>query len=103
MALSFSIKLYHVSTLEAFTLEACVAVYSLILICLSYFLIVLYDHNIWLVVFIWKPFCFIFRRFRENWDTQSSVIDSFSTFFLLSYVKLLSICMDLMVSTPACT
>ena len=71
----------HVSTLEAFALEACVAVYPLILICLSYFLIVLYDHNVWLVVFIWKPFRFIFRRFRENWDIRTSVIDSFSHFF----------------------
>ena len=90
----------HVSTLEAFALEACVAVYPLILICLSYFLIVLYDHNVRLVVFIWKPFRFIFRRFRENWDIRTSVIDSFSTFFLLSYVKILSVCADLMVSTP---
>ena len=90
----------HVSTLEAFALEACVAVYPLILICLSYFLIVLYDHNVRLVVFIWKPFLFIFRRFRENWDIRTSVIDSFSTFFLLSYAKILSVCADLMVSTP---
>ena len=90
----------HVSTLEAFALEACVAVYPLILICLSYFLIELYDSNVKLVVFIWKPFRFIFRRFRENWDIRTSVIDSFSTFFLLSYVKILSVCTDLMLSTP---
>ena len=90
----------HVSTLEAFALEACVAVYPLILICFSYFLIELYDHNVRFVVFIWKPFRFIFRRFRENWDTRTSVIDSFSTFFLLSYVKILNVCVDLMLSTP---
>ena len=90
----------HVSTLEAFALEACLAVYPLILIYLSYFLIVIYDHNVWLVVFIWKPFLFIFRRFRENWDIRTSVIDSFSTFYLLSYVKILSVCVDLMISTP---
>ena len=90
----------HVSTLEAFALEACLAVYPLILIYLSYFLIVIYDHNVRLVVFIWKPFRFIFRRFHENWDIRTSVIDSFSTFFLLSYVKILSVCVDLMISTP---
>ena len=90
----------HVSTLEAFALEACVAVYPLILICLSYFLIELYDHNVRLLVFIWKPFRFVFRQFRENWDIRTSVIDSFSTFFLLSYVKILSVCTDLIVSTP---
>ena len=90
----------HVSTLEAFALEACVAVYPLILICLSYFLIVLYDHNVRLVVFIWKPFRFIFRRFHENWDIRTSVIDSFSTFFLLSFVKILYVCAVLIISTP---
>ena len=90
----------HVSTLEAFALEACVAVYPLILICFSYFLIELYDQNVRLLVFIWRPFRFIFRQFRENWDIRTSVIDSFSTFFLLSYVKILSVCTDLMASTP---
>ena len=91
----------HVSTLEAFALEACVAVYPLILICLSYFLIKLYDHNVRLLVFIWRPFRFIFRLFRENWDIRTSVIDSFSTFFLVYYyVKILSVYTDLMVSTP---
>ena len=89
----------NVSTLQAFALDACIAVYPLILIFVSYLLIELYDRNIWCIVFVWKPFRFIFRHFRENWDIRTSVIDSFATFFLLSYVKILSVSTDLMLAT----
>ena len=37
--------------------------------------------------------------FRKTWDIRTSVIDSFATFFLLSYVKLLSISADLLIPT----
>ena len=89
----------NVDTLQVFALDACIAVYPLVLILLSYFLIELYDHNVWCIVFVWKPFHFIFRLFREHWDIRTSVIDSFATFFLLSYVKVLSVSTDLMVFT----
>ena len=86
-----------VDTLTAFTLEACVAVYPLILMVVSYLLIVLYDRNVRFIVVVWKPFRLIFRLFRDNWDIRTSV--SFATFFLLSYVKILSVSTDLMVFT----
>ena len=81
----------NVTTLEALALEVCIAVYPLILICVSYCLIELYDHNLWCIVHTWRPFRYIFRLFRENWDIRTSVIDSFATFYLLSYVKILSV------------
>ena len=89
----------NVSTLEAFALDACIAVYPMILICISYCLIELYDRNVLCIVYIWRPFRLIFRLFRENWDIRTSVIDSFATFFLLSYVKILSVSADLMTFT----
>ena len=89
----------NVSTLEAFALEACIAVYPMILTCFSYCLIELYDRNVLCIVYIWRPFRLIFRLIRENWDIRTSVIDSFATFFLLSYVKILSISADLMIFT----
>ena len=44
------------------------------------------------------PFC---RLFHESWDIHTSVIDldSLASFFLLSYVRLLSVSMDPMLST----
>ena len=89
----------NVTTLQVFALDACIALYPLVLILVSYFLIELYDRNIWCIVFIWKPFRLFFRHFRENWDIRTSVIDSFATFFLLSYVKILSTSTDLMLAT----
>ena len=75
------------------------SVYPLLLILVSYSLIKLYDDNIWCIVLIWKPFCFFFRLFRESWDIRTSVIDSFASFFLLSFVRLLSVSIDLMLAT----
>jgi hypothetical protein len=89
----------NVTTLEMFALDACIALYPLALILVSYFLIELYDRNVWCIVFIWKPFRLFFRHFRENWDIRTSVIDSFATFFLLSYVKILSTSTDMMLAT----
>ena len=89
----------NVTTLGVFALDACIALYPLVLILASYFLIELYDRNVWCIVFIWKPFHLFFRRFRDNWDIRTSVIDSFATFFLLSYVKILSTSIDLMLTT----
>ena len=89
----------NVDTLTVFALEACVALYPLVLIIVSYCLIELYGRNIWCIVVIWKPFRSVFHLFRENWDIQTSVIDSFSTFFLLSYVKILNVSADLLIFT----
>ena len=89
-----------IDTLQAFALDYCVAVYPLLLITVSYLLIELYDHNVWLIVYIWRPFHFFFKLFRRNWDVRTSVIDSFATFFVLSYVKVLSVSIDLLVYAP---
>jgi hypothetical protein len=86
-----------VDTLTAIALEACVAVYPLFLMIVSYCLIELYDRNIRCIVVIWRPFHSVFHLFREKWDIRTSVIDSFATFFLLSYVKILSVSADLLV------
>ena len=90
----------NTDTLQAFALDYCVAVYPLVLIITSYLLIELHDRNVWLVVFIWKPFRFFFKLFQHNWDVRTSVIDSFATFFLLSYVKVLSVSTNLLIYTP---
>ena len=90
----------NTDTLQAFALDYCVAVYPLVLIVVSYLMIELYDRNVRLIVCIWRPFHFFFKLFHHNWDIQTSVIDSFATFFLLSYVKILSVSTDLLAFTP---
>ena len=53
----------NVDTLTAFALEACIAVYPLFLMIVSYCLIELYGRNIWCIVVIWKPFHAVFHLF----------------------------------------
>ena len=50
-------------------------------------------------IVIWKPFRFVFHPFHDNWDIRTSVIESFATFFLLLYVKILCVSTDLMLFT----
>ena len=85
----------NVSTLEALALDYAIAIYPIFLIILSYILIALHDHNIRCLIYIWRPFNKVFSIFMRNWDIHTSVIDSFTTFFLLSYLKVLSVSSDL--------
>lgn len=59
--------------------------------------IVLYDYKVPCVVCCWRPFGTLFGKMHKKWDIRTSVIDSFATFFLLSYVKILSATFDILV------
>ena len=90
----------HTNTLQVLALDYVIAVYPLLLIALSYLLVLLYDHNVRLIVCLWKPFVSIFIRFRREWNIRNSLVDAFATFFLLSNVKILSVSMDLLMPVP---
>ena len=89
----------NVNTLEALALDYTVAIYPIVLIAISYVLIEMYDHNIRCAVYLWKPFNWIFSFFRKSWNIRTSLIDSSATFFLLLYVKILSVSGDLLMFT----
>ena len=40
-------------------------------------------------MWLWRPFHRCFVRLRRGWDTKSDIIDVFTTFFLLSYGKII--------------
>ena len=88
-----------VDTLQALALDYSIAFYPLVIIIVTYVLIELHTHNIRFIVWIWKPFHRCFARFRQQWDIRTSIIDAFATFFLLSYMKLLSVSFDLLIPT----
>ena len=85
------------NTLQVMALDYLIAVYPLLLIGLSYLLVLLYDHNVRLVVWLFKPFVSLFIRFRRQWNIRNSLVDAFATFLLLSYVKILSVSVDLLL------
>jgi hypothetical protein len=89
----------NVTTLQAVTMEYLIALYPFVLILISYILIVLHDMRVPLVVAVWKPFRRVLASFRESWDIRTSVLDSFATFFLLSYIKVLNVTADVLIPT----
>ena len=80
-------------------LDYTAALYSLFLIVLTYLLIELHSRNTKIIVCLWKHIERILMFFGENWSMQASMVDVFSTFFLLSYVKLLSVSFTLLIPT----
>jgi hypothetical protein len=57
-------------TLQTLALDYIIAVYPLLLIVMSYFLIVLYDRNVSAIVIIARPN--LSSLFRENWNLRTS-------------------------------
>ena len=85
-----------VSTLTILALDYAVAIYPILLTVVSYFLIELHARNCGIVVILWKPFRYFLGHFRRNWDSRTTVIDAYATFFLLSYTKFLTVSADLL-------
>ena len=88
-----------IGVLPTLALDYVIAVYPLLLMIISYLLIVLYDRNYRVVSMLFRPFLALFSLFKKNWDIRTSVIDAFTSFFLLSNVKFLSVSFDLLVPT----
>ena len=80
-------------------LDYTAAIYSLLLIILTYLLIELHSRNFRIVVCLWKHAEHILSFFEKNWNMRASMVNVFSTFFLLSYVKLLSVSFTLLIPT----
>ena len=89
----------NISTLQALALQYLVALYPYLLILISYIIIRLYDKNFKPVVLVLKPLKKLLTKLRISWDIRTSVIDSFATFFLLSYFKILCVSSDILVPT----
>ena len=87
------------TTLQVLTFDYLVALYPFLLIVLSQMLVKLYDSKVSFIVTAWKPFRNCLTRLRESMDVRTSIIDSFVTFFFLSYIKVLSVSCDLLVPT----
>ena len=87
----------NTNTLQVIALDYLIAVYPLIFITLSYLLLLLYDRNVRVIVCLFKPFVHLFIRFRRQWNIRNSLVDAFATSLLLSYVKILSVSMDLLL------
>ena len=80
----------NMGTLQVLALDYIIGAYPLLLIAVTYSLVELHDHNCRIVVWLWKPFCRI-SCFQRQWNIRNSLIETFVTFLLLSYVMYLLI------------
>ena len=78
----------HITQLQSAAIEGCIGLYPLILLSMLYLAVKLRDRGCTFVTKAWKPFNFLLSRFRSRLNLKSSLIDTFATFFLLSYMKL---------------
>ena len=90
----------NLTSFHGMALDYITAFYPLILIVLLYVGIKLHNWNFRPVVYCWKPFLICFLRFRRSVDRNTSVIDAFVTFIVLSYWKLLYIVWLFLGSQP---
>ena len=85
-------------TLATLALDLIVGVYPLVLIAITYLIIRLYDTNFITVLNkLWTPCKSFSTRLKNNWNLKTSVIDSFASFLLLSNVKFLNVCTDILI------
>ena len=75
------------------------AFYSLFLIMMTYLLIELHSRNVRIVIFLWRHIEHVLTFFENNWSMHASMVNVFATFFLLSYVKILSVSFMLLIPT----
>ena len=90
-------------TLTTLSLDLAVALYPLVLILIIYFLIQLHDADFKPLVIMWRPFKVVFKYFNKEWDIKTSTVDSFAAFMLLSSVKLLNVCFDILIPVEVTT
>lgn len=88
-----------VPPLLTFALDYVGAFCTLLLILLTYVLIKLHSHNVRVIVCLWAPLDYILTVFNKDWNRKLSMVNVFATFFLLSYVKLLSVSLTLILPT----
>jgi len=87
------------TTIQAMSMDYVTAIYPLALLGLVHVFVELHDHGCRLILCLWKPFHCCFFRLRRQWDIRTSLVDAFATLLLLSYMKLLTVLVDLLVPT----
>ena len=89
----------NVSTLQALALDYLIALFPFVLLLMMYLIIKLYDTKHTFMMSIWKPFHMILAVIDKSLNIRTSVFDAFTTFFLLSYVKIVSVTADILIPT----
>ena len=89
----------NMTTLQAVALDYAIVLYPLFLIVLTYVMVNLHDRHFKLVVWVWKPFRWLLKHFKQQWNVRTSLIDTFASFIFLSTTRLVTASTSLLVPT----
>ena len=77
-----------ITTTQSYAIEGAIGLYPLVLLIVMYSFVTLRDRGCRVIVKIWKPFYFLLSRFQSKLNLKTSLIDTFATFLLFSYMKI---------------
>ncbi len=87
----------HANTFDMLNIDLFTGFYSLLLLLVVKFIVSLYDQKFKPLVILWRPFNALSKCLRKKWNIQTSLVDSFATFLLLSNGKFLSVCFETII------
>ena len=93
----------RIPSLLVIALDYLIAIYPMVVTIIAFIVLQLHDRGFKPVLYMWKPFHPFFARFRKEWDLQTTLIDSFVTFFLLSTTKLLHVSISFLLTSTLYT
>ena len=89
-----------ITATQSYFIEVAIGVYPLVLLVVMYAFVTLRDRGCRVIVKIWKPFHYFISRFQSKLNLKTSLIDTFATFLLLSYMKIGFTALYVLTPTP---
>ena len=89
----------NMTMLETVAFSYFIALYPIAFLMVIYLLIKLYDSNVRFLVWLWKPFHRCTARCRQRFDVRNSLVHAFVTIYYLSFMKFLTISVQLLLPT----
>ena len=78
----------HINFLHASLIDGAIGLYPLVLVAVLYTFVTLRDRGCKIIVQMWKPFHYLLARFQSRINLKTSLVDTFATLLLLSYMKI---------------
>ena len=90
---------FDIIPLHTLALDYLVALYPMLLMGVAYIIVEVYSLGYRPLLYLWRPFHRFFARFRRTWGIQTSIMDAFVTFFVLSSTKLFTVSFAFLIGT----
>ena len=78
----------HITLLHVTLIDSAIGLYPLVLVAILYTFVTLRDRGCRIIVEMWKPFHYLLARFQSRINLKTSLVDTFATLLLISYVKI---------------